>query len=81
MPVPLITPTQTIDLSPTKSCANCKWKFTQQGSPFCRRNPPQVTQIVVGVNELRQPKIQPYSGFPVVRDEWVCGEHTTRLVS
>lgn len=63
------------------ACQRCRWSAPEQGALACRRNPPQVTIVMVPVegNALKlQPQRmgftpQPLAAFPFVhRDMW-CG--------
>lgn len=61
------------------TCGLCKHRWLMQGSGiFCRRFPPQSTQVVIGMGP-RGPQVQPFSGFPPVKDEWTCGEFKPRI--
>lgn len=62
------------------ACQRCRWSAPEQGALACRRNPPQVTIVMVPVqpNALMTKQAmgftpQPLAAFPFVhRDMW-CG--------
>ena len=64
-----------------RSCATCTHRWKGADGIYCRRHPPQVTQLMIGIDPLnKRPVAYPISNFPLVRDEWVCGEFTSKLV-
>lgn len=74
MSPPIITP---------NTCQTCPFKFVHSAGNtrhlVCRRNPPAAFPIVNPMFGPSHPDQQPILGyqssFPLVQDDWWCGEH------
>src|SRR5215510_3478236 len=71
-----------------KSCRECVFAAMEGGDRVCRRNPPQVTYIMVpemkavvtpqGPRQQQVMAIRNFSGFPVVQNEQWCGHFSPK---
>ena len=67
--------------SPVETCALCRWSYREgDGDLVCRRHPPHASVLMV---PAPAPRIggfmpQPFSTFPIVRDDMFCGEFETK---
>ena len=76
-----VNPQALLGLGTCEKCSHCWTILNAQGADYaCRRFPPQVTHVVMGVSQ-QGPQINPLSGFPIVMKDWKCGEFRPRLQS
>ena len=78
---PIPSPQALLNLGTCNKCKHCWTILNNQGADYaCRRYPPQMTHVMVAVG-AQGPAINPYSGFPIVKADWKCGEFTARMDS
>lgn len=66
------------DLQLHGTCPKCRWAFVDGREITCRRNPPQVSIIMVPAPPPRAGQIMPQAlaAFPIVHPDMWCGEHS-----
>lgn len=63
-------------------CKACRWSFVD-GELTCRRNPPQVSILMIPAPPPRVGQIIPQvlAAFPIVRPDMFCGEWASAAVA
>lgn len=65
------------------TCDKCKYFFSGEKSPACRRFPPSVQSLMVPKKDIMSAGMvaveEQRSMFPSVRPDWYCGEWAPRI--
>jgi hypothetical protein len=76
----LIVPRTVVKQLHGEGCGNCRFMHREEGGEFsCRRRAPQVSIILTPAPPPRLGVMpQPFCSFPLVREEFWCGEWEQR---